>query len=86
MLNALRPAVGASAVMCVPHLMTNLPKLWLQAPGGAVLSLFQACLRCSRAPSGEIWGSVLVQRAVALATDTSALLRKSAWHQQWGPR
>ncbi len=84
MLQALRPAMGASAiwVMCVPYLMIHFPKLWPEATGAILFGFFLGLLAML---SRSIWGGVLVHAGVALSMDLTALLAKGQWPQQWWP-
>jgi len=73
--NALRPAIGASAVwvMCVPYLMIHFPKLWLEATGAILFGLFLGILALK---SRSVWGGFFVHAGVAVSMDLSSLMKQ----------
>lgn len=84
MLQALRPALGASAVwvMCVPYMMIHFVKPWPEATGAILFGLFLGILALR---SGSIWGGVVVHTGVAVSMDVAALLQKGAFPGQLWP-
>jgi membrane protease YdiL (CAAX protease family) len=84
MLHALRPALGANAilVMCVPYMMIHLPKLPLEAFGAIGFGLLLGMLAML---SRSIWGGVLVHVGVALSMDVASLWRQQALPKAFWP-
>lgn len=81
-LNALRPAMGASAiwVMCVPYLMIHFPKLWLEATGAILFGFFLGILALR---SRSIWGGFMVHAGVAVSMDIVSLVTQGRLPTRW---
>lgn len=84
MIQALRPAMGASAiwVMVIPYLMIHFPKLWPEAFGALLFGLFLGILALR---SRSIWGGFFVHAGIAVTMDIASLIKQNNLPNMWWP-